>query len=49
LGEVQDDEGRKAAAVLHGPEGGLIGTARSVLAVVKKVVLFRLVGEMAIK
>ncbi len=36
-GEVQDDQGRRAAARLHGPEAGLVWTTRAALAVVKKV------------
>ena len=36
-GEVEDDQGRKAASQLDGPEAGVIWTARSALAAVKKV------------
>jgi short subunit dehydrogenase-like uncharacterized protein len=36
-GEVEDDQGRKAAARLHGPEAGIDWTARASLAVVRKV------------
>jgi short subunit dehydrogenase-like uncharacterized protein len=36
-GEVEDDEGRKAAARLHGPEAGVVWTARAALAAVRKV------------
>ena len=36
-GEVEDDQGRKAASRLHGPEGGVIWTSRAALAAVKKV------------
>lgn len=35
-GEVQDDQGRKAAARLHGPEAGLVWTARAALKAVQK-------------
>jgi short subunit dehydrogenase-like uncharacterized protein len=36
-GEVEDDQGRKAAARLHGPEAGMVWTARTALAAVQKV------------
>jgi short subunit dehydrogenase-like uncharacterized protein len=36
-GEVEDDQGRKAASQLDGPEAGVVWTARSALAAVKKV------------
>jgi len=36
-GEVEDDQGRKAVSRLHGPEAGVIWTARASLAVVRKV------------
>lgn len=36
-GEVEDDQGQKAAARLHGPEGGVTWTVLSALAVVQKV------------
>lgn len=36
-GEVEDEQGRKAVARLHGPEAGVIWTARAALAVVRKV------------
>jgi short subunit dehydrogenase-like uncharacterized protein len=36
-GEVEDAQGRKAAARLHGPEAGMDWTARTALAVVQKV------------
>jgi short subunit dehydrogenase-like uncharacterized protein len=36
-GEVEDDQGRKASSRLYGPEAGVIWTARSALAAVKKV------------
>jgi short subunit dehydrogenase-like uncharacterized protein len=36
-GEVEDDQGRKAVARLHGPEAGVVFTARAALAVVRKV------------
>jgi short subunit dehydrogenase-like uncharacterized protein len=36
-GEVEDDQGRKAVSRLHGPEAGVIWTALSALAVVRKV------------
>jgi short subunit dehydrogenase-like uncharacterized protein len=36
-GEVEDDQGRRAAARLHGPEAGVIWTARAALAAVRKV------------
>jgi short subunit dehydrogenase-like uncharacterized protein len=36
-GEVEDDQGHKAAARLHGPEAGLDWTSRAALAVVQKV------------
>jgi short subunit dehydrogenase-like uncharacterized protein len=36
-GEVEDDQGRKAAARLHGPEAGVDWTARAALQAVKKV------------
>jgi short subunit dehydrogenase-like uncharacterized protein len=36
-GEVKDDQGRKAAARLHGPEAGVVWTARAALAAVRKV------------
>lgn len=37
-GEVEDEQGRKAAARLHGPEAGVVWTARAALQAVKKVV-----------
>jgi short subunit dehydrogenase-like uncharacterized protein len=43
-GEVQDGQGRRATARLHGPEAGVIWTARAALATVQKV----LAGEVAI-
>ncbi len=36
-GEVTDDQGRRAAGRLHGPEAGVIWTTRAALAAVKKV------------
>jgi short subunit dehydrogenase-like uncharacterized protein len=36
-GEVQDDQGRTAAARLHGPEAGVEWTARAALAAVRRV------------
>ena len=36
-GEVEDDQGRKAGSRLHGPEAGVVWTARAALAVVRKV------------
>ena len=36
-GEVADDQGRKAVSRLHGPEAGVIWTARAALAAVRKV------------
>jgi short subunit dehydrogenase-like uncharacterized protein len=36
-GEVQDDQGHRAIARLHGPEPGVVWTARAALAIVKKV------------
>ncbi len=36
-GEVEDDQGKKAAARLHGPEAGVIWTCRAALAAVRKV------------
>ena len=36
-GEVEDAQGRKAVSRLHGPEAGVIWTARSALAAVQKV------------
>jgi len=36
-GEVEDDQGRKATARLHGPEAGAVWTARASLAIVRKV------------
>jgi len=36
-GEVEDDQGRKAVSRLHGPEAGVIWTARAALAAVQKV------------
>jgi len=36
-GEVEDDQNRKAASRLHGPEAGVIWTARSSLAAVQKI------------
>jgi short subunit dehydrogenase-like uncharacterized protein len=36
-GEVEDDQGRKAASRLHGPEAGVVWTARAALAAVRKV------------
>ena len=36
-GEVEDEQGRKAVARLHGPEAGVIFTARAALAAVRKV------------
>lgn len=36
-GAVEDDQGRKVRARLHGPEAGVVWTARAALAVVKKV------------
>jgi short subunit dehydrogenase-like uncharacterized protein len=35
-GEVEDDQGRRAVARLHGPEAGVVWTARATLAVVQK-------------
>lgn len=36
-GEVEDDQGRKAVARLHGPEPGVVFTARAALAAVRRV------------
>jgi short subunit dehydrogenase-like uncharacterized protein len=36
-GEVEDDQGRRAVARIHGPEAGVIFTGRAALAVVRKV------------
>jgi len=36
-GEVEDDQGRKALSMLHGPEAGVEWTARAALAVLRKV------------
>jgi short subunit dehydrogenase-like uncharacterized protein len=36
-GEVKDDQGRSAVSRLHGPEGGVIWTARAAMAAVQKV------------
>ena len=36
-GEVEDDQGRKAVSRLHGPEAGVVWTARAALAAVQKV------------
>lgn len=36
-GEVEDDQGRRAVSRLHGPEAGVVWTARAALAAVKKV------------
>ena len=36
-GEVEDDQGRSAVSRLHGPEAGVIWTARAALAAVQKV------------
>ena len=36
-GEVEDDQGRRAVSMLHGPEAGVIWTARAALAAVQKV------------
>jgi short subunit dehydrogenase-like uncharacterized protein len=36
-GEVEDDQGRKAASRLHGPEAGVVWTANAALAAVQKV------------
>jgi short subunit dehydrogenase-like uncharacterized protein len=36
-GQVQDDQGRSAISRLHGPEGGVVWTARAALAGVRKV------------
>jgi short subunit dehydrogenase-like uncharacterized protein len=36
-GEVEDDQNQKAVARLHGPEAGVIWTARAALAAVKKI------------
>jgi short subunit dehydrogenase-like uncharacterized protein len=36
-GQVEDDQGRQATAILHGPEAGVIWTTRAALAVVQKV------------
>jgi short subunit dehydrogenase-like uncharacterized protein len=36
-GEVEDDQGRRAVARLHGPEAGVIWTTRAALAAVRKV------------
>lgn len=36
-GEVTDDQGRRAASRLHGPEAGVVWTSRAALAVVRKV------------
>lgn len=38
-GEVEDDQGRRAVARLHGPEAGVIWTTRAALAAVKKVLI----------
>jgi len=36
-GEVEDDQGKKAVSRLHGPEAGVVWTARASLAIVRKV------------
>jgi short subunit dehydrogenase-like uncharacterized protein len=36
-GEVEDDQGRRAASRLHGPEAGVVWTGRAALAAVRKV------------
>jgi short subunit dehydrogenase-like uncharacterized protein len=36
-GEVEDDQGRRASARLHGPEAGVVWTAQTALAAVRKV------------
>jgi len=36
-GEVEDDQGRRAVSRLHGPEAGVVWTARAALAAVRKV------------
>jgi short subunit dehydrogenase-like uncharacterized protein len=36
-GEVEDDQGRRAASRLHGPEAGVVWTARAALAAVERV------------
>jgi len=36
-GEVEDDQGRKAVSRLHGPEAGVVWTARTAVAAVQKV------------
>lgn len=36
-GEVEDEQGHRATARLHGPEAGVVWTARAALAVVRKV------------
>ena len=36
-GEVEDDPGRRAVSRLHGPEAGVVWTARAALAAVQKV------------
>jgi short subunit dehydrogenase-like uncharacterized protein len=36
-GEVEDDQGRKAVSRLHGPEAGVVWTARAALAGIRKV------------
>ena len=36
-GEVEDDQGRRAVSRLHGPEAGVIWTARAALAAVRRV------------
>ena len=36
-GEVEDDQGRRAVSRLHGPEAGIVWTARAALAAVRKV------------
>jgi len=36
-GEVEDDQGRKAISRLHGPEAGVVWTARAALAAVRKI------------
>jgi short subunit dehydrogenase-like uncharacterized protein len=35
-GEVEDDQGRRAVARLHGPEAGLVWTVRAALAAARK-------------
>jgi short subunit dehydrogenase-like uncharacterized protein len=37
-GEVEDEQGRRALSRLHGPEAGVVWTARAALAAVRKVV-----------